>query len=547
MSQRLRFLIAILLGVGLGLVGNGDAQVNPTWQNDAQGRPAPPCMVLDPTTGLSSPCSATAPLPVSGGGAGLGTTGGTSTTGFGKQWFPSTITGSVASGQLQAAFFIDDLQVAFLRRSTICANCLQVAISTDGGVTGTFFSTAAIIGNSVSTAHRVPSATPSYLVSNIGGPLNIFQSFNLSSGWTTVAGLTTTVNSWASNTTGSTVLSYASPGANVEVCRSTNQGVSFTSCALWGATVTGAIPGQGITYAGGTTWLFHNNAGEIWRSTNDGVTFALVTTIGGNGRSIRCQPTSFATCFYTGTDANIYRSVNAGLTWVIQQSNIGAGLVASLCAYDSAAVATINNQPPVGFGAIAQNAFTSLNAGINWFAGQTNGSHWDSTGAVTTRSMDCRNGRGIATYDTTGGGTNVFAVYNPLTQPGGVLQSSAGGYSVTVPIQAGIILNTTPTTSAANTAATVTATNTAGSRICIRRIVVFPTGGAGTFTLTAADGVTTVLNFGTVTALAAGATVEKEGTPLYCTQTGNNAVVNVGAAGAGVTTTTSVVGDRYPN
>lgn len=485
-----------------------------------------------------------ATISVSGSGAGLGTTSGTSTTGFGKQWFPSTITGSVAAGQLQAAFFIDDLQVAFLRRSTTCANCLQVAVSTDGGVTGTFVSTNAIIGNSVSTAHRVPSATPSYLVSSIGGPLNIFQSFNLLSGWTAVTGLTTTVHSWASNTTGSIVLSYASPGANVEVCQSTNQGLSFASCAIWGTTITGAVPGQGITYAGGTTWLFHNNAGQIWRSTNDGITFVLITTIGGNGRGIRCQPTSFATCFYTASDANIYRSVDAGLTWVIQQNNIGS--VADLCAYDNSAVATINNQPPVGFGAIAQNAFTSLNAGINWFSGQTNGSHWDGTGAVTTRSMDCRNGRGIATYDTTGGGTNIFAVYNPLTQPGGVLQSSAGGYSIAAPIQAGVILNTTPTTSAANTAAVITFTNTSGSRICLRSLTVFSSA-AGAATLTVSDGATVVRNFGTLVLGTSAAATTFDGTPMLCSQTGQNIVINIGAAGAAVTTTTSAIADRYPN
>lgn len=541
MTRRLWFLFALL--AALTFCQSSEAQPIPTWKNDAQGRPAPPCMVLDAATGISTPCSSTNPLPTGGGGTGQGTTAGTTTTGFGKNWFPSTVVGSVAAGEQMAAFFTDDLNVAFLRRSTGCANCLQVALSADGGITGTFFSTAAILGNSVSTAHRVPTSPPRYLVSSVGGPLNIFHSLSLTGGWAAVAGLTTSVNSWASNAAGTTVLSYASPAVNVEVCRSTDGGVTFGSCAVWGAASTGSNNGTGITFAGGTTWLFTNGAGNIWRSANDGVTFTLITTLGGNGRGLRCLSPTYATCLYTANDQNVYRSADAGLTWAAVQNGVGTN--ASLCDYGSGIGSTLSQNPPIGFAAVVQNAFTALTNGLNWFSGQTSGSHWDGTGVPSIRSLDCRGGRGIATYSTTGGGTNVFAVYNPLTQPGGVLQSSAGGYNVSTLIQSGVILNTTPVTSAAATPAVVMLTNTAGSRICIREIALISSAASAVVTLTVTDGATVVLNYGTpATGIVP---IRFNGSPLVCSQTSNNLVVNIGSAGGAITTTTSVIADRYPD
>ncbi|MGH7185482.1 MAG: WD40/YVTN/BNR-like repeat-containing protein, partial [Pseudomonadota bacterium] len=468
--SRLYYALIATLMILAGAI-TADAQLRaPAWLSDQIGQPAPPCTVFDPISGTLSFCSASAPLPVSGGGTGLGTSTGTSTTGFGKNWYPSTITGTVASGQQMMAVFVDDLTVAFFRRDTGCANCLQVALSSDGGVSGSFFSTAAILGNSISAAHRVPTSPPRYLVSSQGGPLNIFQSVSLSGGWVAVTGLANAIAAWASNATGTVVLSYAAPAA-IEVCKSVDGGVSFSGCVTVGAVTTGTVSNMGIAFAGGTTWLLHNNSGQIFRSINDGAAWSLVATLGGNGRAIRCLATGYTTCLYTANDGNIYRSTDSGSTWTAVQN--GVGVTTGLCDYGGGISATMSGTPPSGFAAIALNTFASFTSGLGWFAGQTNGSHWDGTGVPALRTLDCRNGRGIATYSTTGGGTNVFAVYNPLTQPGGVLQSSAGGYSIAAPIQAGIILNAAPVTSAANTAAAVTLTGTAGSRICIRSITLF--------------------------------------------------------------------------
>lgn len=550
MSVRLLWLLLLTL---LASAQAADAQ-NPTWRNDALGRPAPPCFILSADGTTTLPCSASNPVPTSGGGAGLGTTSGTSTTGFGKQWFPGTVTGSVASGEQMQAFFdsnvgTDTNTVVFLRRSTGCGNCLQVAISSDGGVTGTFISTALAIANSVQVGRRFPSSPPRYLVSADNGATAVIATTTSVLGtWTLSTGLAVgdSLSDAQSNANGSTVI--AAINENNLACRSTNQGQTFTCAA-----VAGKGNGGSVQFAGGTTWLiFEGAAGNVWRSTNDGVSFALQTSFGATAQGgPRCLSPTYTTCIVKDSTGVVRLSTDGGATWPTSPlAGLGAVNSFGMCEAQtnsptgSGVFSILSSAPPVGFAAIAQNAFSSFNAGVAWFTGQTNGSPWDGTGAPSIQSIDCRNGKGIATYATTGSGVNVFSLYNPLTQPGGVLQSSAGGYSVAALIQSGIISNAAPTTSAANTAAAVTLTNTAGSRVCIRSITVFSSA-AGAATLTVADGGTTVRNFGTVV-LGTEARVY-EGAPIACSQTSNNLVVNIGAAGAGVTTTTSVIGDRYPN
>jgi hypothetical protein len=538
MSRWLRLTPLLLV---LALLWGGEVAAQRQWPNDVSGRPAPPCTIYDPVANTTTFCSATAPLPVSGGGAGTGSTTGTSVTGFGKQWFPSTITGSVASGQQMAAFFLDDLNVAFLRRSTGCGNCLQVAVSSDGGVTATFVNTSVTLGNSIRGAARISGTTPRYLVSSVGGPLNVFVSTNVLSGWVAVTGLTSSVHTFAGNPTGSTILALTDTGGGQQVCRSTTNGTSFGGCVTVGASGPGGDSNQGLAFAGGTTWLAINNGGNILRSIDDGVSWSTATTIG-TGRGIVCLAPNYTTCIYA-TDTSTFRSTDSGATWSAAQLVTTA--IGGLCDFGGGAnVGVLANTPPTGFAAIAQNAESSFDAGVNWFQGQTNGSPWDGTGVPTIGAMACRNGRGVATIATTGGGTNVFSLYNPLTSPGGTLQSSAGGYSIVTPAQGGIILNAAPTTSGANAAATITLTGTAGSRICIREIVVFSSA-AGTPTLVIQDATVTQVNYGT---LATGtAPTRFAGAPLFCGQTNDSLQVVVGAAGAGVTTTTSVIADRYPN
>lgn len=526
--------LALLLLLTGGL---GDVQAQRSWPNDNSGIPAPPCTIYDPIANTISFCSGATPLPTTtgtGGAPGSGTTSGTSTTGFGKAWYPSTISGNTANGEQMIGLFVDDITVAIFRRSTTCGNCLQIAISQDGGITGTFVSTTATLGNSISAAHRVPSSTPRFLVSSIGGPLNILQSPSLTGTWTAVGGLANPITSWASNTTGSVVLSSDTTGA---ICKSTDNGISFGSCVAGG--------GNGIlAYAGGTTWLVTNGT-AVRRSINDGASWANVLTSASTFTSVICFATTYTSCVAADNGGTITRSSDTGATWpIVADTGLGSPSQPVLCDYGSGVAAGINlRAAPVGFAAITTDAHSTLNSGVTWFPGSRFGSAWDGTG-TPSGAITCRVGRGWVGLNVSGGGAQIFAEYNPVTAPGGTLQSSAGGYTVSALIQSGILLNAAPATSVANTAQTVTLTGIAGSRICIREIAVFSSA-AGTPTLVIQDATVTQVNYGT---LATGtAALRFAGSPLFCGQTSDSVQVVVGAAGAAVTTTVSVVADRYPN
>lgn len=546
MSQLTRALVVLLALIALG-VGAADAQLAPplpTWQNDASGRPAPPCFFYDPTTNKTVPCTATNPLPTSSsaGGAGLGTTSGTSTTGFGKGWFPSTYqsAGNVAVSVYQEG----GSTVNVFRRNTGCGNCLTVATSTDGGVNFVEVNTSFIVGNEISFLIKVPSSPPRYLgYAPNGAGSQIFNSTSLLSGW--AAGVTASPDlnnglvDVASNANGSVVLMVGGVGGgnHTNVCKSTDQGRNFGSCV----NVRPATAASGVWYGGGTTWFASSQDGGISRSTNDGATWSVVQTLGGNGGHGLCLPISGYNTCVTLSGGSAFRSTDNGLTW----TNIVSGVGSLLCDYGGGSVGIFPGTPPVGFAAITNTPFSSQDSGASFYAGSIYGSAWTGVGAPSATTFTCNStGRGFAGIHTTAGPTPQFNFYNPLTQPGGVLQSSAGGYSVAALIQSGVLLNAAPTTSAANTAATITLTGTAGSRICIREVVVFSSA-AGTPTLVLQDATVTQVNYGT---LATGtAPTRFSGSPLFCGQTGDSLQVVVGAAGVGVTTTTSVVADRYPN
>jgi hypothetical protein len=533
----------------LALVGGSEAQTYRAWPNDQLGRPAPPCMIVDPATGITSPCTATNPIPVSGGGgsgAGQGTTSGTSTTGFGKGWYP--VNTAIASGRVVSVYQPGGLTVNTFRRVVGCGNCLAVATSTDGGVTFIEFNTSFIAGNEIQFIIRVPTTVPRYLayVAN-GAGSHIFSSTALLSGWadstTASAFLNNSIISFASNANGSTVLSSAGTGGGnpTEVCRSTNGGVAFPTCVNAYA----AVPAGDVFYAGGSNWLVMNTNGDIARSTNDGVSWTNITNLAGgagggfHGVCLANASPAYGVCL-ASSNGTVYRSTDNGLTWI---SVLSTGTtVGGFCDYGAGSVGIWSTAPPVGFATIATNVWSSQDFGATIYAGAIYGSGWNGVGTEGFSTFTCNTtGRGFAGTFGTGG---TFLFYNPLTQPGGTLTSSAGGYNVSALIQSGVILNAAPVTSAANTAAAVTLTGTSGSRVCIREIDV-ESSAAATATLTVTDGATVVLNYGTLTTGVA--PNRFNGSPLLCGQTGNTLTVNIGAAGVGITTTTSVIADRYPN
>ena len=542
MSRWLRLTPLLLV---LALLWGGEVAAQRQWPNDVSGRPAPPCTVYDPVANTTSFCSATNPLPVGspgGGATGLGTTSGTSVTGFGKAWYPSTYQGA---GNLVQSVFQDGATVNTFRRNTGCGNCLTVGTSTDGGVTFVEANTSFVVGNEIGVLIKIPSSPARYFgYAANGGASIIFNSTTLLSGWATGTTASPDLNNGiiaaASNATGSTVLTVGGVGGgnHTNVCRSTDQGRTFPSCV----NVRAAVASSGIWYGGGTIWFASSQDGGISRSTDDGLSWTLVQTLGGNGGTGVClASTSYQTCLALSF-GNVFRSTDNGLTW----TNILAASVSGICDYGSGNVGVVPGVPPVGFAAITNTVFSAQDA-LNFYAGSIYGSAWTGVGAPSLTSFTCNStGRGYMSMHTTAGPTPTFTFYNPITQPGGTLQSSAGGYNVAALIQSGIIQNVTQT-SAATTAQTITLTGTAGSRVCIRRITLFSSNATQNLTLVVQDATVTTLNFGTVsTSATAGNPLDFAGQPLFCGQTGDSVQVVVGAAAAG-TTTLSVVADRYPN
>lgn len=547
MSQLTRALVALLALIALG-VGAADAQLVPplpTWQNDASGRPAPPCFFYDPVTNKTVPCTAATPLPtgVVGAGAGLGTTGGTSTTGFGKGWFPSTFQGG---GNLVVGIMQDAQTVNTFRRQVACGNCLTVGTSSDGGINVVEVNTAFVVGNEVNFLIKVPSNPPRYLGYAANGASSIiFNSTALLSGWATGTTASPDLNNglvgFATNANGSTVLSVGGVGGgnHTNVCRSTDQGRTFPTCV----NAVAAQPATGIWYGGGTTWFTSSIDGTISKSTNDGVSFAPVAALGANGGPGLClAATSYQTCL-TIDAGQVFRSTNNGTTWV---SVLTSG-VSGMCDYGGGNVALVTGVPPVGFAAITNTAFSSQDSGLSFYAGNVYGSAWTGVGAPSLTSFVCNSsGRGFMSMHTTAGPTPTFTFYNPLTQPGGTLQSSAGGYNVSALIQSGVIQNITQN-SAATTAQTVTLTGTSGSRVCIRSLVLHTNTASQNIAVNVTENAVIVYDLGIVsTSATAQNPVLFTGQPIMCGQTGDSLVVNVGAAAAG-TTTITVIADRYPN
>jgi hypothetical protein len=542
MSRWLRLTPLLLV---LALLWGGEAVAQRQWPNDVSGRPAPPCTVYDPIANTTTFCSATNPLPVGapgGGGTGLGTTGGTSVTGFGKAWYPSTYQ---ASGEPTAAVFQDGATVNAFRRNTGCGNCLTVATSTDGGVTFVEVNTSFIVGNTVQFIIKVPSSPARYLgYTPNGASSHIYNSTSIQSGWadgvTASPDLNNGIVDVATNTTGSVVLMVGGVGGgnHTNVCKSTDQGRNFGACV----NVRAAVAASGIWYGGGTVWFASSQDGGVSRSTDDGATWTLVQTLGGTGGHGLCTAfTSFATCLNL-SGGSVFRSTDNGLTW----TNVASGVGSLICDYGAGNIGIFPGTPPVGFAAITNTAFSSQDT-LNYYAGNIYGSAWTGVGAPSATVFVCNStGRGFAGIHTTAGPTPQFNFYNPVTQPGGTLQSSAGGYNVAALIQSGILLNATQT-SAATTAQTITLTGVPGSRVCIRRITLFSSTASQNVTLVVQDATVTTLNFGTVSTTAtAGNPLDFPGQPVFCGQTGDSLQVVVGAAAAG-TTTLSVVADRYPN
>lgn len=157
---------------------------------------------------------------------------------------------------------------------------------------------------------------------------------------------------------GSTILALIDPGGggNVYVCRSTNQGATFT-CAQPAAGIgpirpllaSGAAPGtfQGLASPGVNLWLALDDTSKVYRSFDDGQTWSLVATLNSDTtptHAILCASASIcvaATASSASSQVRFYRSLDAGVTWsqafsaprtdrITNLVNLGQGVIAAL-------------------------------------------------------------------------------------------------------------------------------------------------------------------------------------------------------------------------
>jgi hypothetical protein len=320
MSQLILALLALLV-----LAAPAWAQPVPTWKNDALGRPAPPCMSLDPVTGISTPCP-----PAAGGGStpASGTTiiaeGGQSTA-FGNTWF--------TGGPLEASPNVGPGCVFLSDTSAVCAgqqpgNVVNIRVyqSTDGGVTLPLtFTTGATPGNLNVTGQLVKTpAGPYYMGLTVNGAFgnNPLRTVDLNT-WTATSGVdiapfapTGTFFMAAGGPTGNTVLAFTN-SSTLRICRLVSPASAFTCSAPAGWA--GAGGSNAVAYITGNTWIAieAGSPANIFRSTDDGATWVAgpalagtLSAIGGTG--VVCPTT---TVCVANVGSNLFRSTDAGLTW----------------------------------------------------------------------------------------------------------------------------------------------------------------------------------------------------------------------------------------
>lgn len=519
-SRRLLWLIGLLAVVTFCHSSPALAQSNPTWLNDAAGRPAPPCMTLNPATGISTPCPAPAG---SAGTTGASTTivgtNGT-TTAFGNTWFtggPITATPTAGLG----CVFLTDLNFVCAGQQAGSATSIRVYQSVDGGRTLPLsFTTATTPGNLNATGQLVKSAAGPYylgLIAN-GGVGNDPLTSNDLNIWIATNG----INVAGFSPTGSFNLALGGPAGNTIIAQTQSNGRLCRVVApatAWACSVTGGMtsiagntPGgsQGasaITYVSGTSWLLVDGASPalLFRSTDDGVTWVNsgLTFAGSDGplgtHNVLC--TTATNCLLHKGDA-IYRSVDGGATWsapVVGPGgnqwqgaiNFGGGNVMFLPSFLSAVTANPGCLPN------CQNisgAVRTTDGGLTWVPANGPWLTTAGTGGPYQTLVGRTSGIGVVVHgsNNTGPGTPAGRDYGyTTTTPTGISVFNHGEIPVAGPVQAGSLLNS-QTTGAVTTAVPITLAGIAGFRVHVYSVQARCGTAAATATVTMTDGGTTV-------------------------------------------------------
>lgn len=558
MSFGLRFLLA-LLAYGMLTFSqppeSADAQPIPTWRNDAQGRPAPPCMTLDTTTGLSTPC----PAPAGGTGTAAGATtiieGGGASTAFGNQWFNNVIISTPTVGL--GCVYVSDLLLNCAGQQAGSATNLRIYQSTDGGKTLPLtFTTSNTPGGLSETGQMVRSATGQYWLAVAQGGVtgnNPHVSADLNT-WVESSGISSpgaaTINGnrriAVGGPAGNTIVTMTESGGirPIRVCRTLAPSLTFacTNPATFDNTQSG-IGSNSMQYVTGSTWIMIDAVGHLFRSINDAATWTAITTLAGTQAASQNNVTCISATVCLAQRGNtIHRSTDAGLTWTQVIQFTGAELLGVLN-YGSGNVVFMGNflstaTPQPGCGPTCQNltgSFRTLDGGVSWVSAFTPWLATAGAGRPYETLLARTNGSAVAIIGVANNGPmdNTRNYGYTTAIPGGVSVLSRGEIPI-VPVQAGLLLNT-QTTGAAATPVVVTLTGVGGFRVHLYGIEARCGTAADTANVTVAEGATTRWTTGAAQVIF-GTNFVKTWVPGLTFNDGASAVVTLSACTAGTGT-----------
>ncbi|MGH7252896.1 MAG: WD40/YVTN/BNR-like repeat-containing protein, partial [Nitrospiraceae bacterium] len=351
------------------------------------------------------------------------------------------------------------------------------------------------------------------------------------------------------------------------VLRSTDDGVSWSSVVaptgLQSFTgnfgVNNIFNSASITSPASSVWLVIDNDGRIFRSTDDGATFAQTQQIGAASNTttgVMCVSSTVCAA-YIGT--SVFRSTDVGVSWT-QVATLGVA---------PRILVNLGNNVIIGASALVST--------VTFFRSSDGAVTWEQLPAVTpatacttgnwTSSSISRNGAAVLGWDcvTPGAGAGRHVLYSPIIGAGergiigengtrwdinssgaggvyqgsGALNSSLEPWHMT-PVQRATLLNT-QTTGAADTAVVVTLAAIANARAHLYRLDARCS--AGTAQLTVQDGAATIWT--TPAATVGTAQFATTWGPGLTGTTNTALTITLSTCGVGNTGTLIVQADRF--
>ncbi len=477
-------LLALAIGAAL-LMG-------PTWPRDDGGTPAAQCSFIG-SAGTPTLCSTTDPLPT-----GVGTTSTTDPTGFGKQFFLSNDPFGTDRASTVPVFVTDQTVLAFTLESGGVPEAVKTYLSLNAGRTYALSSTSTATFNMTSLVDALRTTAGLYIIGGTSSDAN--DGYLRSSdavAWTQVdlPGITgAQVNSIGQQ--GTTVLVSVSVGGNLQVCRSTNGGASFSSCSDPGALVLAANQANAIASPSASIWLVADGSGNVARSTDDGVTFTGVLVSGSGVNTLTCVSSTICLAAQAGT---ISRSTNAGATFTTVLSvDTSFASFRTLLNFGSGVVVALSSIPVGG-----PTLYRSPDFGATWGLAST----LPNIASANPGSAKANGGRAVVST----GGANDPILYSPVVGAGETIIAGQSGNRWDIDTAGAGLVRVNPATAgarsqievnrdgfpqcvtpAANTAAVITVTPAAGSTAFLHAYIAFyDVAPAAPQTLTVAFGATT--------------------------------------------------------